>query len=228
MLLIVAAMPIEGAAAAAGIARSNASVRLIVSGMGPAAVQRAAASALAPPISAVLSAGVAGSLDPDLPCPAAVVPERMTGPGPNDEFAPDQALAATVRNALRQASLDAFDGASLTADHVVNDQSEKREARAAGHRIVQMEDSEWARACADASIPFAAVRVVLDEVADRIPPEALGWGIDPPPSRIAADIARRPPLLPELIRLRKLRRAALAELEAALRAAIPAVSAAYG
>lgn len=228
MLLIAAAMPIEGAAAAAGIARAPASVRLLVSGMGPAAVQQTAASALGPRISTVLSAGVAGSLDPDLPCPAAVLPERMTGPGPGDEFTPDAALSATVRNALEQAGVDAFDGASLTADHVVNDQSEKREARDAGHRIVQMEDSEWARACAGAGIPFAAIRVVLDEVADRIPPEALGWGIDPPPSRIAADIARRPPLLPELIRLRKLRLAALAELEAALRAAIPAVSAEYG
>ena len=228
MLLIAAAMPIEGASAASGIARAPASVRLIVGGIGPAAARRAAASALGSGAGAVLSAGVAGSLDPDLPCPAIVLPERMTGPAPGDEFAPDRALAAQVRTALEDAGLETFGGASLTADHVVNDQAEKRGALAAGSRIVQMEDSEWARACAAAGVPFAAIRVVLDEVSDRIPPEVLGWGLDPPPSRIAADILRRPPLLPELLRLRVRRRAALAELAAALRAVIPALSAECG
>ena len=228
MLLIVAAMPIEGAAAASGIARAPSPVRLLVSGIGPAAAAAAAASALAGKPAAVLSAGVAGSLDPALPCPAAVVPDRMLGPGPDDEFIPDAALAASIRGALGRAGISTFEGASLTADHVVNDQAEKREAGDAGNRIVQMEDSEWARACAAAGIPFAAIRIVLDEVADRIPPEVLDWGLAPPPARIAADIARRPSLLPELIRLRKLRRDALAELAAACRAAIPAVSAEYG
>ena len=228
MLLIAAAMPIEGAAAASGIARASAPVRLIVGGIGPAAARRTAASALGSGVGAVLSAGVAGSLDPDLPCPAIVLPERLTGPGPGGESAPDQALAAKVRAALEDAGLDAFGGASLTADHVVNDRAEKREALAAGNRIVQMEDSEWARACAAAGVPFAAIRVVLDEVRDRIPPEVLGWGLDPPPARIAADILRRPPLLPELLRLRVRRRAALAELAAALRAVVPAISAECG
>ncbi len=228
MLLIAAAMPIEGAAAASGIARAPAPVRLIVGGIGPAAARRAAASALGSGAAAVLSAGVAGSLDPDLPCPAIVLPERLTGPGPGEESAPDQALIEQTRAALEDAGLDAFGGAGLTADHVVNDQAEKREALAAGNRIVQMEDSEWARACAAAGVPFAAIRVVLDEVGDCIPPEVLGWGLDPPPARIAADILRRPPLLPELLRLRVRRRAALAELAAALRAVVPAISAEYG
>lgn len=226
MLLIAAAMPIEGSCAASGIARAPAPVRLVVGGIGPAAARRAAASALGSGPAAVLSAGVAGSLDPDLPCPAIVLPERMTGPGGGS--APDQALAAQVRAALEEAGLETFGGVSLTADHVVNDRAEKREALAAGNRIVQMEDAEWARACAEAGIPFAAIRVVLDEVSDRIPPEVLGWGLDPPPARIAADILRRPPLLPELLRLRVRRRAALAELAAALRAVIPAISAECG
>lgn len=218
-LLIAAAMPPEAQRLARGIAGARGPVRLLVSGIGPEAARSAAERALSTGrVRAVLSAGVAGGLDPALPCPAVVLAEHLEGD------AVDADLRARAAAALERAGIDCHGGDGITTDHVLSDPESKRAAREAGHCIVQMEDRAWLHACRDAGVPFASLRVVMDEVGDELPQEVVGWGGRPPPLKLAADLARRPSLGPELLRLIRRLRASSRTLEAAGAAVIPALS----
>lgn len=219
MLVIAAAMPPEARRLARGLAAARGPARLVVSGIGPDAARSAAEKCLAPGgVRAVLSAGVAGGLDPSLPCPSVVLAERLEGD------AVDVPLRTRTAAALEAAGIPCRGGDSITTDRVLSDPESKRAAREAGHCIVQMEDRAWLRACREAGVPFASLRVVMDEVGDELPQEVVGWGGRPPPLKLAADIARRPSLGPELLRLARRLRASAQTLETAAAAVIPVLS----
>lgn len=219
MLVIAAAMPPESQRLARGLAAARGPARLVVSGIGPDAARSAAEKCLASGgVRAVLSAGVAGGLDPSLPCPSVVLAERLEGD------AVDAPLRTRAAEALEAAGIPCHGGDSITTDRVLSDPESKRAARGAGHCIVQMEDRAWLRACREAGVPFASLRVVMDEVGDELPQEVVGWGGRPPPLKLAADIARRPSLGPELLRLARRLRASAQMLETAAAAVIPVLS----
>lgn len=219
MLVIAAAMPPEAQRLARGLAAARGPARLVVSGIGPDAARSAAEKCLASGgVRAVLGAGVAGGLDPSLPCPSVVLAERLEGD------AVDVPLRTSAAAALEAAGIPCRGGDSITTDRVLSDPESKRAAREAGHCIVQMEDRAWLRACREAGVPFASLRVVMDEVGDELPQEVVGWGGRPPPLKLAADIARRPSLGPELLRLARRLRASAQMLETAAAAVIPVLS----
>ncbi len=226
-LAIVAALPSEGAAAQAGRCLLTSDRTLsVVSGPGLAAARITAGEFLENhDVQALLSVGIAGGLRADLRCGDIVVAERVLRAGSDDAWTTDQRLRNIIERALHSASIPAHFSDSLTSPTVLATAGEKSVAADTGAAIVQMEDSEWAEACASAGIPFCAVRVVIDAIDEDVPAEPTAWTSRPNPLVIAAAIARRPGLARELLRLRLNLGRSIRALEEVLLHVIPAVAA---
>ena len=226
-LAIVAALPSESAAAHAGqhLLTSDRTLS-VVSGPGLAAARITAEELLeTQDVQAVLSVGIAGGLRADLRCGDIVVSERVLRAGSDAAWTTDQRLRRVIERSLHSANIDADFGDSLTSARVLATAGEKSAAADTGAAIVQMEDSEWAEACASAGIPFCAVRVVIDAIDEDVPAEPTAWTSRPNPLVIATAIARRPGLARELLRLRLNLGRSLRALEETLLHIIPAVAA---
>ncbi len=230
MLIVVTALPWEadtarGGAAIAGPGR----VRLITSGIGPVRARDAAEELLETSdpeeITAILSVGVAGGLTNDMRRPALTLPTQVVRQADGAEWDLDSPLYKRAQRMLNQADFYWRPAISITTPRVLFTRSEKVAAAESGAQIVQMEDSEWAEACAAADVPFLTLRVVLDALDDDIPVEFGQWRRDVPTALdITLGAIRRPRLLRELAELGLQRRAALQELERALTVLIPALA----
>ncbi len=226
-LAIVAALPSEAAAALPGRSLLTSDRTLsVVSGPGLAAARISADELLeTQPVSAVLSVGVAGGLQPELRCGGIIITERVLRLHSDAAWSSDQRLRLIIQRALHAANTPAALGDSLTSPHVLAGAAEKSAAAGSGAAIVQMEDAEWAEACAERGVPFCALRSVIDAVDEDVPAEPAAWARRPNPLVIAAALARRPALAPELLRLRLNLHRALRALEQALLPVIPALDA---
>ena len=219
-LAIVAALPSEGAAAQAGqhLLTSDRTLS-VVSGPGLAAARITAGELLeTQDVQAVLSVGIAGGLRADLRCGDIVVAERVLRAGSDAAWTTDQRLRRIIERTLHSANIHADFGDSLTSASVLATAGEKSAAADTGAAIVQMEDSEWAEACASAGI-------VIDAIDEDVPAEPTAWTSRPNPVVIATAIARRPGLARELLRLRLNLGRSLRALEETLLHVIPAVAA---
>ena len=226
-LAIAAALSSEADAARAGRALlpSDRTVGT-VSGPGPAAARLAAEQLLERERpEAVLSVGIAGGLRADLRCGDIILSGRLVRMGSDESWDGDQRLRRVIWSALHEAGIGSEVGDSLTSPIVLASYEEKRAAADAGAAIVQMEDAEWAEACAERGVPFCALRVVIDAVDEQVPSEPAAWAQRPNPLVIARALARRPSLGPELVRLRANLWRSTRALDRALTRAIPAVAA---
>lgn len=225
-LAVAAALSWEGEAALAG-RRMLGSERTVcvVSGPGLTAARIAAEELLerGRP-AAVLSVGVAGGLQSDLVCGDLIVCERVLLLDSEERWAADRRLLQLTERAVRAAGLRPLPADSLTTPYVLAGPEQKAAAAATGAAIVQMEDAEWARACAAAGVPFCALRVVIDPVDEDVPSEPEAWSTRPNPLIIGRAIVRRPALAREMARLALHRRRSLRELEQALLRVIPALA----
>lgn len=165
--------------------------------------------------SLILSAGVAGALDPSLDAGAIVL-------GP-----PDSPIAQYLREALPEARLGTVTGAPA----IVAEAGAKAALYAATRAtIVDMESHIAARIAHEAGLPFAFARTISDRADESLPPAAL-VGMRPDGKvalgRVLASIAARPGQLPALLRTAKSAGAAFKALEqvAVAVAALPAQSA---
>ena len=226
MLTITAALSWERQAARAGQAiAGRGRVRLLTSGVGPARARDAAERTIEQhDPSAVISIGVAGGLTNSLRRPALTLPTTIIRQSDGATFEPDFELRKQTVRLLNDADI-AWDAVtSITTPEILFTREEKIEASEAGAQIVQMEDAEWAEICADAGIPFLALRVVMDALNDDIPNEVVKWRGRPSPLDIAVGTIRRPRLLRELIDLGLQRQSAIRELEHALTIIVPALA----
>lgn len=152
------------------------------------------------PFSAVLSVGLSGALQPGM-APGDLVLEARGAP--QDWLEPARARAKDLGLRLHM-------GAMLCAEGVVCDPSRKRllgESRRAA--AVDMESGavrSWARA---ASAPFAAARVILDGVDERMPEAAPESGSA---RALAGFVLARPLDIPLLLRLGLRQRSAMRSL----------------
>ena len=164
----------------------------------------------------VLSAGVAGALDPDLRAGGLVLCETVvSGPDPqapavlSDARLLDAAAsAAAVGPRVRR-------GRSLTVDGMVGDPAAKAELRlSTGADVVEMESHRVGLAAQELGLPFLAARAVLDEAADPLPklpgvvaPDGTErmWAVLP-------YLVAHPQRLPLLLRLARSQRRALEAL----------------
>ena len=226
MLTITAALSWETRAARAGQAiAGRGRVRLITSGVGPARAQDAAERTIEQhEPSAVISIGVAGGLTNSLRRPALTLPSSIIRQSDSATFEPDADLRKQVIRLLNDADIFWQDVTSITTSEILFTREEKLEAADTGAEIVQMEDAEWADICADAGVPFVALRVVMDALDDDIPNEVVQWRGRPSPLDIAIGTVRRPRLLRELLDLGLQRQSALRELERAMTILIPALA----
>lgn len=158
----------------AGLEGAGVEARVYQSGPGPERAASAARAAIEGGASALVSWGLAGGLEPELAPGAVVVPKRVvTGEGVS--LATDAVWRAALAAAL-EPDFAVHDGALLSIDHVLTTPREKaRAALETGTVAVDLESAAIAAEARAAGLPFAAIRVVTDGVADALPARIDTW-----------------------------------------------------
>ena len=206
MILAVTGMRAEAALLPPGL-------RVLVSGGDPVRL-RALLAAAGADVTAVLSFGIAGGLDPALGCGALVVATRVRGKG--GAWAADAVWASALAGAS-----GARLGVVAGAEAVVGQPAAKRALRMmTDGLVVDLESAAAAGFAASRGLPFAVLRAVADTAAEVLP-QAAAVGLTPQgrpaPGRVALALLRRPGELRPLLQVAKRSRVALA----ALRQAVP-------
>jgi nucleoside phosphorylase len=146
------------------------------------------------PLRGLICAGFAGGLDPRLDVGALVVAANFGDPAWRDRLG----------DALRGQEA-VFWGALTTQSAVVEEAAEKaRLAAETGALAVDLETAVLAAFCRDAALPFLALRVVSDCVAESLP-VPMGVWFDPErqrprPGPLLAYLMRNPRQIPPFLR----------------------------
>ncbi|MDX5985550.1 phosphorylase [Sphingomonas echinoides] len=201
---------------------------VVVAGGGDALRLERELEAAAGGVSAVLSCGVAGALDPALragdvvvgtlhtPFVSSEVEKPAMVPGFSTSLETNGGLVAYLASALP----NAHRGTIVGADQIIASVVEKAALYAAtGAIAVDMESHIAARVAARHDLPFAILRTISDSADHALPPAAL-VGMKPDGGvalgAILASLARNPAQLPALIRTGRDAGAAFTALRRAL------------
>jgi nucleoside phosphorylase len=152
--------------------------------------------------SLVISAGLAGALDPALKCGDVVV-----------DGATEMLSGSTCADAKR--------GRIHHADGIVSTPAHKAELFArTGAMAIDMESEKIARLTRNSNVPFIAFRAISDCADEAVDPAVLSL-VDPlgraKTGVVLSALARRPGLLPQLLRLRSRSNLACERLGSALK-----------
>ncbi len=199
----------------AGLEGADAEMRVYQSGPGRERAARAARAAIGAGAEALVSWGLAGGLEPELAPGAVVVPERVVTE--DGQSLPADRVWQRALIAALEPDFPVHGGVLLSADHVIASPREKaRAALATGTVAVDLESAALAGVAAEHGVPFAAVRVVADGVADALPPRIESWVAESGEQRYAAVLrsALRPASWSALIMLARRYRVARGVLEA--------------
>jgi adenosylhomocysteine nucleosidase len=141
---------------------------LALSGIGCAAAAAAAQALVDAGVSALMSFGMAGGLDPALKPGSVVIPcELLSTDGVRyaacREWREQVAAAVSPLCAVTEGNL-------LTSSHPIETPADKAAAfRNTGAAAVDMESAAVAEIAANHKLPFIAVRVIVDTAADVLP-----------------------------------------------------------
>jgi adenosylhomocysteine nucleosidase len=184
-------------------------VALIESGMGPAHAADAARALIAAAAPRVLvNFGFAGGVLPGLRAGELVLAERayrLEGSTIVEAPRPDAALSRLVGEACRAAGLELRTGSFITACGITRKDELAASVKAElALPVLEMETAAVLQVAHEAGIPVVALRGVSD-AAD----EELGFSIEElcdrelnlSPTRLVMTLARKPYLVPQLIRL---------------------------
>jgi adenosylhomocysteine nucleosidase len=141
---------------------------LIVSGIGLVAAEVAARALLEAGVSALMTFGMAGGLDPALQAGSVVLPcELISADGIRFVASrPWRERVAAAVSSVRAVS----EGNLLTSARAIDTPADKSAAfRATGATAVDMESAAVAEIAANHNLPFIAVRVIVDTAADTLP-----------------------------------------------------------
>lgn len=189
-------------------------VLLARTGMGPTRAEEATAVLIQrhnP--EAILSIGFAGSLVGELRAAHLLIARQVYAleeplhegpPAVSSRLACDPALVGLAVAAARQRRLAFREGASLTVPQVLGQPEVKRRiGDSLPVEMVEMESYWVGRVAADQGIPFLVVRVILDELGDRLPdlPNIVDETGAVARGRALRQILSRPREVPTLIRL---------------------------
>ncbi len=179
------------------------SALLRLAGMGPDRAGRAADALVVEGTTALISWGCAGGLQGSILPGTLILPEKILTSDPEPFFVDISWRERLLRRL--QGHLDIVTGPLIESRNVLSSSLEKTALfEKSGALAVDMESAAVARVAAAAQLPFLAVRAISDSAR---------WAI-PPPFLDATDVfgrvrhfqllmglARRPQLLPSLIRL---------------------------
>ncbi len=184
---------------------------VFVSGGRPAKAAAGAKALLAQGVSGLVSFGIAGGLNPGLKTGDLVIADQISLPG-GECLKPDAGWVASLHTALPRAHIGAIAG----ANQIIGRVEEKAGLyQTTGALAVDMESHVAARAAADASKPFIALRVIADP-ADFALPAMTAYGLDENGRPMIWPILRRlalaPWALPALIHTGSVTNLALSEL----------------
>lgn len=176
---------------------------LAVCGVGASAARRAALQLVQAQVSALVSWGTAGGLDPRLGAGTLVLPERVISVD-SESFAVDAGWRLRLAEQLHPCGKLAG-GTLLSSQRLLA----TREAKAAAYAryqaaAVDMESAAIAAVAGERGLPFVALRVVVD-AADQALPIAAAVALDGrgrlQPAALGAALLRRPQQLIGLARL---------------------------
>ena len=189
-----------------GIARAlrwpnGRSITLHVTGVGRRRTQASLGEIVKREPSGIIMAGFCGGANPDLAVGDLHVARSFAGPVGCDQIAADGNLFSALSAAAEAGDTRVSSAQSATVDEILG-VAEKRELyRQRGMDSVNMEDYWAARTAADAGLPFASVRAVLDASDQELPRYLTGetgnvaaaWGLATHPRRAPAmwKLARR-------------------------------------
>jgi adenosylhomocysteine nucleosidase len=161
-------MPRGGDPPLSELALLGAGSLLALSGIGRAAAAAAAQALVDAGVSALMTFGMAGGLDPALQPGSVVIPSELIS-SDGVRYVSCRAwreqVAAAV-SALRPVS----EGSLLTSAHAIETPADKAAAfRTIGAAAVDMESATVAEIAAKHNLPFIAVRVIVDTAADMLP-----------------------------------------------------------
>lgn len=180
--------------------------RIVCAGLGRERAERSAQELVAQGATALLSAGVAGGLDPALGPGTLILADSVVAAGGN-------AVATDTGWRVRLGTkFPVVTGAIAESPAPLGSAAEKAALRARTNAVaVDMESYGVARAAIHAGVPFLAVRAIADTSRDTLPRAALA-GTAPDGTVRAAPVLRevlkRPADAPALIRLARANAAA--------------------
>jgi adenosylhomocysteine nucleosidase len=161
-------LPRGGTIPLSELAMLGAGSLLAVSGIGGVAAEAAARALVDAGVSALITFGMAGGLDPALKPGSVVLPPALISPQgkhyPVCQSWRERVVAAV--SPLRAVS----EGNLLTSAYAIDTPAEKAAAfHRTGAVAVDMESAAVAEVAAQHNLPFIAARVIVDAAADRLP-----------------------------------------------------------
>ncbi|HMH29990.1 MAG TPA: hypothetical protein VK580_15505 [Steroidobacteraceae bacterium] len=161
-------MPRGGDPPLSELAMLGAGSLLALSGIGRAAAAGAAQALVDAGVSALMTFGMAGGLDPALKPGSVVIPRELISPD-GARYAACPAWREQVAAAV--STLCAVsEGNLLSSTHAIQTPADKAAAfRTTGAAAVDMESVAVAEIAAKHNLPFIAVRVIVDTAADMLP-----------------------------------------------------------
>jgi adenosylhomocysteine nucleosidase len=184
---------------------------LAVSGIGCPAAGAAARALVAAQVSALMTFGLAGALDPALAAGTVILPGELISRD-GARFVTCKAwrerVAASLGFAVSTATL-------LTSARAIETPAEKAAAfRDTGAAAVDMESAAVAEVAAAHGLPFIAVRVIVDTAGDTLPPAvvAASRAGRVEIGRLIAAVVAAPREIAELLRLARRYRMAMRSL----------------
>jgi hopanoid-associated phosphorylase len=188
---------------------------LAVSGIGRSAAQAAAQALVEAGVSALITFGMAGGLDPALKPGSVVLPRELISPE-GKRYAACQGWRERVAAAVSPLRA-VTEGNLLTSAYALDTPAEKAAAfHRTGAVAVDMESAAVAEVAAQHNLPFIAARVIVDTAADRLPRAVVAasragrvrFG------RLLAGMAMAPGEIAALVRLAQRYRIAMRSLRA--------------
>ncbi len=142
--------------------------RLAISGIGYEAAQAAARSLVEAGVTALMTFGMAGGLDPGLKAGSIVLPAELIAPS-GARFITCRSWRERIAAAV-SSSRAVSEGNLLTSALAIDSVAAKAAAyQRSGAVAVDMESAAVAEVAASARLPFIAVRVIVDTAADVLP-----------------------------------------------------------
>jgi len=184
---------------------------LAVSGIGCPAAAAAARALVAAQVSALMTFGLAGALDPALAAGTIMLPGELISRD-GARFVTCKAWRERVAASL---GLEVSTGTLLTSARAIETPAEKAAAfRDTGAAAVDMESAAVAEVAAAHGLPFIAVRVIVDTAGDALPPAVVAASTAGRVEigRLIAGLVAAPREIAELIRLARRYRMAMRSL----------------